>query len=210
MRIVLSTLGEYKMHHLACYEHTEETPTLVIVWECFWPHGRSNLHICEVPTLVLELQRCHSKYPFWRERPCLFQQDDAKPQSLCEQIQVTNRFVTVSKLSPAENILNVRNWKMQSSLISSGYLRNHWHGQQRPNTCSGTIPDCPPPPPRNHETPQPYKGCQHPTGPQGPPRFGKQEEERTTFQGKETSKETLPGEMKTKKHKCTICSRLCI
>lgn len=88
--------------------------------------------------------------------------------------------------------------QISPSLISSGHSRKHRDDKQHHHTGSGPIPDRSPPPSRNYETTESSEGTPCPTGPQGCPRSGKQEEERNTLKGKETAKETLPCETTVK------------
>ena len=84
-RRVLRTKEE--KNHLDCYRCKGQNPSSVMVWGCISAQGMGNLHICEGTInaeryiQVLEQHMLPSKQRLFHGRPCLFQQDNAKPHS---------------------------------------------------------------------------------------------------------------------------------
>ncbi len=101
----------------ACYQHSAS----LMVWGCISAYGMERLHVTEGTMnaeryiKVLEQNMLHSRRRLFQGRPCVFQQDNAKPHTaaittawLCSRrVQVLNWPVCSPDLSPIENIWHI-------------------------------------------------------------------------------------------------------
>uniref|UniRef100_A0AAR2J4N9 Tc1-like transposase DDE domain-containing protein n=1 Tax=Pygocentrus nattereri TaxID=42514 RepID=A0AAR2J4N9_PYGNA len=80
-------LGQRRKDCPDCYQRKVQKPASLMVWGYVSAHGMGNLHICEGTInaeryiQVLEQHMLPSKQRLFQGRPCLFQQDNAKPHS---------------------------------------------------------------------------------------------------------------------------------
>ncbi len=71
----------------ACYQHLVQKPASLMVWGCISAYGMGSLHVldstmnAERYIKVLELHMLPSKQRLFQRRPCVFQQDNAKPHT---------------------------------------------------------------------------------------------------------------------------------
>ncbi len=84
-RRVLRTKEE--KDHPDCYQQQVQKPGSVMVWGCVSALGKGNLHFCdgtinaEKYIEILEHNMLPSRRHLFQGRPCIFQQDNAKPHS---------------------------------------------------------------------------------------------------------------------------------
>ncbi len=84
-RRVLRTKEEKDHPH--CYQQQVQKPGSVMVWGCVSALGKGNLHFCdgtinaEKYIEILEHNMLPSRRHLFQGRPCIFQQDNAKPHS---------------------------------------------------------------------------------------------------------------------------------
>ncbi len=73
--------------HPDCYQQQVQKPGSVMVWGCVSALGKGNLHFCdgtinaEKYIEILEHNMLPSRRHLFQGRPCIFQQDNAKPHS---------------------------------------------------------------------------------------------------------------------------------
>ncbi len=71
----------------ACYQRSVQKPASLIVWGCISAYGMGSLHVLECNMnvqryiKVLEQHMLPSRQRLFQGRPCVFQQDDAKPHT---------------------------------------------------------------------------------------------------------------------------------
>ncbi len=76
-----------KKDHPDCYQQQVQKPGSVMVWGCVSALGKGNLHFCdgtinaEKYIEILEHNMLPSRRHLFQGRPCIFQQDNAKPHS---------------------------------------------------------------------------------------------------------------------------------
>uniref|UniRef100_A0AAR2KV54 Tc1-like transposase DDE domain-containing protein n=1 Tax=Pygocentrus nattereri TaxID=42514 RepID=A0AAR2KV54_PYGNA len=116
-----------------CYQHKVQKPASLMVWGCVSAHDMGNLHICEGTInaeryiQVLEQHMLPSKQRLFQGRPCLFQQDNAKPHSACvttawlrsKRVRVLDWPACSPDLSPIENV-----WRIMKSSKKNCILKN--------------------------------------------------------------------------------------
>ncbi len=71
----------------ACYQHSVQKPAYLMVWGCISAYGMGSLHVLEGTMnaeryiKVLEQHMLPSRRRLFQGRPCVFQQDNAKPHT---------------------------------------------------------------------------------------------------------------------------------
>ncbi len=71
----------------ACYQHSVKKPASLMVWGCISAYGMGSLHVLEGTMNaeryinVLEQYKLPSRRRLFQGRPCVFQQDNAKPHT---------------------------------------------------------------------------------------------------------------------------------
>ncbi len=71
----------------ACYQHSVQKPASLMVWGCISAYGMCSLHVLEGTMnaeryiKVLEQHMLPSRLRLFQGRPCVFQQDNAKPHT---------------------------------------------------------------------------------------------------------------------------------
>ncbi len=102
----------------ACYQHLVQKPASLMVWGFVSAYGMDSLHVLEGTMnaekyiKVLEQHMLPSRWHLFQGRPCVFQQDNAKPHTPAittawlrsRRFQVLNWPACIPDLSPIENI----------------------------------------------------------------------------------------------------------
>lgn len=124
-RRVLRTKEE--KDHPDCYQIQVQKPGSVMVWGCVSAFGKGNLHFCdgtinaEKYISVLEEQMLPSRRRLFQGRPCLFQQDNAKPHTARitkawlrkKRVRMLDWPACSPDLSPIENVWRILKRKMR-------------------------------------------------------------------------------------------------
>ncbi len=113
--------------HPDCYQQQVQKPGSVMVWGCVSALGKGNLHFCdgtinaEKYIEILEHNMLPSRRHLFQGRPCIFQQDNAKPHSAHitkswlrrKRVRVLDCPACNPDLSPIENVWRILKRKMR-------------------------------------------------------------------------------------------------
>ncbi len=105
----------------ACYQRSVQKPASLMVWGCISAYGMGSLHVLEGTMnakkyiKVLEQHMLPSRRPLFQGRPCVFQQDNAKPHTAAittawlrsRRVRELNWPACSTDLSPIENIWHI-------------------------------------------------------------------------------------------------------
>ncbi len=129
----------------ACYQHSVQKPASLMVWGCISAYGMGCLHVLEGTMNaeryinVLEQNMLPSRWRLFQGRPCVFQQDNAKPHSAAittawlhsRRVRVLNWPACSPDLSRIENICCIIKRKIhqrrpQTLQQLETYIRQEW------------------------------------------------------------------------------------
>ncbi len=129
----------------ACYQRSVQKPASLMVWGCISAYGMGSLHVlkgtmnAERYIKVLEQHMPPSRRCLFQGRPCVFQQDNAKPHTAAittawlhsRRVRVLSWPACSPDLSPIENIWCIIKWKIrqrrpQTLQQMENYIRQEW------------------------------------------------------------------------------------
>ncbi len=129
----------------ACYQRSVQNPALLMVWGCISAYGMGSLHVLEGTINaeryieILEQHMLPSRRRLFQGRPCVFQQDNAKPHTAAittawlhsRRVCVLHWPVCSPDISPIENIwliikLKICQRRPQTLQQLEIYIRQEW------------------------------------------------------------------------------------
>ena len=129
----------------SCYQRSVQKPASLMVWGCISAYGMGSLHVLEGTMnaeryiKVLEQHMLPSRRRLFQGRPCVFQQDNAKPHTAAittawlrrRRVRVLNWPTCSPDLSPIENIwriikLKIRQRRPRTLQQLETYIRQEW------------------------------------------------------------------------------------
>ncbi len=145
----------------ACYQRSVQKPASLMVWGCISAYGMGSLHVLEGTMnaeryiKVLEQHMLPSRWRVFQGRPCVFQQDNAKPHISAittawlrsGRVRVLNWPVYSPDLSPIENIWPIIKRKIcqrrpRTLQQMKTYIRQKWDQIPTPNLDAQTSSNC--------------------------------------------------------------------
>ncbi len=135
-----------------CYQRSVQKPASLMVWGCISAYGMGSLHVLEGTMnaeryiKVLVQHMLPSRWRLFQERPCVFQQDNAKPHTAAittawlrsRRVRVLNQPACSPDLSPIENIWCIIKWKMSKTTTNSSAAENLYQARMIPNSNTKT------------------------------------------------------------------------
>ncbi len=136
----------------ACHQHSVQKPASLMVWGCISAYGMDSLHVLEGTMnaeryiKVLKQHMLPSRWRLFQGRPCVFQQDNAKPHTAAittawlhsRRVRVLNWPACSPDLSPIENIFIIK-WKIrQKTTTNSSAAGNLYQARMGPNSNTKT------------------------------------------------------------------------
>ncbi len=117
-----------------CYQRSVQKPASLMVWGAY---GMGSLHVLEGTMnaeryiKVLEQHILPSRRRLFQGRPCVFQQNNAKPHTVHRRVRVLNWPSCSPDLSPIENIWSIikrkiRQRRPQTLQQLETYIRQEW------------------------------------------------------------------------------------
>ncbi len=145
----------------AWHQRSAQKPESLMVWGCISAYGMSSLHVLEGTMnaerniKVLEQHMLPSRWRLFHGRPCVFQQDNAKPHTAAittawlhsRRVWVPNWPACSPDLSPTENIWRIikrkiRQRRPQTLQHLETYIRQKWDQIPTPKLITLTSSNC--------------------------------------------------------------------